>query len=135
MSTVKGRRKKVRYIQNMPKTAQFSPRGNPGRPDEVELNLDQFEAVRLADHQGYDQSEGAVAMGVSRASFGRILRSARKVVANALVNGKIIRIRAGNVQVGVKHKTLPSKNEILKSQSSEVSVRDAILKFSPKQRS
>ncbi|VAW12219.1 hypothetical protein MNBD_BACTEROID05-895, partial [hydrothermal vent metagenome] len=63
MSTVKGRRKKVRYIQNMPKTAQFSPRGNPGRPDEVELNLDQFEAVRLADHQGYDQSEGAVAMG------------------------------------------------------------------------
>ena len=31
----KGRRKKIRYIQKMPSTLQFSPRGKPGRPDEV----------------------------------------------------------------------------------------------------
>ena len=48
----KGRRKKVRYIQNMPSIVQFSPRGKPGRPDEIELKIDQFETLKLADFQG-----------------------------------------------------------------------------------
>ena len=98
----KGRKKKVRYIQKMPSISQFSPRGKPGRPDEVELTVDQFEAIRLADFEGFDQVEGAQFMGVSRPSFGRILRGGRKVVADALVNGKTIRIRIGNVQVGIR---------------------------------
>jgi len=100
----KGRPKKVRYIQRMPKIVQFSPRGKPGRPDEVELTLDQFEAVKLADYQGFSQQQGAVAMRLSRASFGRVLREARQLIADALVNGKIIRIRTGSVQVGVRRK-------------------------------
>ena len=105
----KGRHKKVRYIQKMPKTAQFSPRGNPGRPDEAELNIDHFEAIKLTDHQGYNQTEGARAMGVSRPTFGRILREGRKIMADALANGKAIRIRTGDVQVGLRHRNLPPK--------------------------
>ncbi|MCK5581126.1 MAG: DUF134 domain-containing protein [Candidatus Omnitrophica bacterium] len=97
----KGRPKKVRYIQKMPKISQFSPRGKPGRPDEIELSLDQFEAIKLADYQGFSQEKGAWAMKISRPSFGRTLRSARKIVAEALVDGKIIKIRMGDVQVGV----------------------------------
>lgn len=123
----KGRRKKVRYIQSMPKIAQFSPRGKAGRPDEVELKIDQFEAIKLADYQGYDQSEGAIAMGISRPSFGRILREGRRIVADALVNGKIIRVRIGNVQVGVTKRTLPHKDAIAQSQKSEEMIRDVIL--------
>ncbi|OGX26072.1 MAG: hypothetical protein A2787_03890 [Omnitrophica WOR_2 bacterium RIFCSPHIGHO2_01_FULL_48_9] len=98
----KGRPKKIRYVQKMPQITQFSPRGKPGRPDEVELNVDQFEALKLADFQGLDQSAGALAMGLSRPSFGRILREARRIAADALVNGKIIKIRIGDVQVGVR---------------------------------
>ena len=94
-----GRPQKVRYIKSMPKIAQFSPRGKPGRPDEVELLVDQFEALKLADFEGLDQSRGAVAMGVSRPSFGRILREARRVMADAIINGKIIRIQGGNIKV------------------------------------
>jgi len=97
-----GRPKKVRYIQKMPKILQFSPRGKPGRPDEVELGLDQFEALKLADFQGFSQSQGAIAMHISRASFGRILREARKRVAEAIINGKSLKIRMGDVQVGVR---------------------------------
>ena len=108
----KGRRKKVRYIQEMPSIVQFSPRGKPGRPDEIELTVDQYESIKLADYQGYDQSEGAIMMGVSRASFGRILRSARKILSDALVNGKIIRIRIGDVQVGVRRKNIPKKGHL-----------------------
>ena len=123
----KGRRKKVRYIQRMPQVAQFSPRGKPGRPDEIELTVDQFEAIKLADFQGYDQPEGAQVMGLSRPSFGRILREGRKIVADAIVNGKIIRIRTGNVQVGVRQRNLPLKADIREG----VSIDD-ILKSSPK---
>ncbi len=97
-----GRPKKVRYIQSMPKIMLFSPRGKPGRPDEVELSLDQFEAIKLADFQGFSQSDGAMAMHVSRPSFGRILREARFKIADALVNGKIIKITMGDAQVGVR---------------------------------
>ncbi|MBI5415644.1 MAG: DUF134 domain-containing protein [Candidatus Omnitrophica bacterium] len=132
---LKGRRKKVRYIQKMPKTAQFSPRGNPGRPDEAELNIDHYEAIKLVDHQGYNQTEGANAMGVSRPTFGRILREGRKIVADALANGKIIRIRTGDVQVGVRHKILPNKNTLTPqnaiTEQKEGVVRDKILKFRP----
>lgn len=95
----KGRPKKIRIVQKAPKILQFSPRGKPGRPDEAYLAIDQFEAIRLADVNGLDQSQGAQAMGVSRATFGRILREARKLIANALINGKIIRIHGGSVRI------------------------------------
>ena len=125
----KGRRKKVRYVQTMPQIAQFSPRGKPGRPDEIELGIDQLEAVKLADYQGYDQSEGANFMGVSRPTFGRILRNARKIIANAIVNGKIIRIRTGSVQVGVRQKILPSKQESLVALQREARIQKNIANF------
>ena len=125
----KGRRKKVRYIQKMPQIVQFSPRGKPGRPDEVELTIDQFEAVKLADYQGYDQFEGAKVMGVSRPTFGRSLRQGRKILADALVNGKTLRIRMGNVQVGVRKKSLPHRSEMNKANQNEEMVRQAILGY------
>lgn len=131
----KGRHKKVRYIQKMPKTAQFSPRGNPGRPDEINLRIDHFESIKLADYQGYNQTEGALAMGISRPSFGRILREARKIIADALTNGKTIRIRTGDVQVGVRQKNLPKKNELAQDvrskqlQLREEALRKSIIKY------
>lgn len=108
----RGRPKKVRYIQRMPKITLFSPRGKPGRPDEILLSIDQYEALKLADFQGFDQTQGAIVMKVSRPSFGRILRSARKHVADALVNGKIIKIGIGDTQIGVRSKEFISMREI-----------------------
>jgi predicted DNA-binding protein (UPF0251 family) len=133
----RGRRKKVRYIQKMPKTAQFSPRGNPGRPDEAQLNIDHYEAIKLADYQGYNQSEGAKAMGVSRPTFGRILREGRGILADALTNSKIIRIRTGDTQVGVRPHNLPAKRQLLETpqkptrELAEANIRSDILKFQP----
>lgn len=134
----RGRRKKIRFIQKMPKTAQFSPRGNPGRPDEVQLNIDHYEAIKLADHQGYNQSEGAKAMGVSRPTFGRILREGRKILADALSNSKIIRIRIGDTQVGVRPHNLPPKRKLSATapavtprRLTEPIIRESILKFQP----
>ena len=124
---LKGRKKKVRYIQKMPKIAYFSPRGKAGRPDEIQLRIDQFEAIRLADYQGYDQFEGAKFMEISRSSFGRILNEGRKIVAEAIITGKILRIRIADVQVGVRQKNTSEKKE---SVSMEQKNRAEIMNFS-----
>ncbi len=126
---MKGRPKKVRYIQHMPKTVTFSPRGKPGRPDEIEIALDQLEALKLADFQGFSQDQGAAVMNISRASFGRILREARRRVADALVNGKIMKIRMGDAQIGVRKKNFSLEtfqDELVQFQSRSVKIQRSI---------
>jgi len=66
---------------------------------EVNLTVEELEAIRLKDLEGLEQEECAKQMGVSRATFQRILYSARRKVAEALVGGKAIRISGGNFQV------------------------------------
>jgi predicted DNA-binding protein (UPF0251 family) len=61
------------------------------------LTLDGLEALRLADLEGLYQEEGARRMGVSRATFARVLAEARRQVADALVNGKALAISGGVV--------------------------------------
>lgn len=55
-----------------------------------------MEALRLADYKGIKQEKAARHMEVSRQTFGRVLKEARKALADALVNGKIIKIRGGS---------------------------------------
>ncbi|MDD2680123.1 MAG: DUF134 domain-containing protein [Candidatus Omnitrophica bacterium] len=92
----RGRPKKYRIVRLDPKISQFSPRGKPGRPDEVELTMDEFEALRLADYMGLPQKEAAKSMHISQQTFSRILKRARKDTANALINGNIIKIQGGH---------------------------------------
>ena len=91
----KGRPKKYRIIKKDPKIVRFSPRGKPGRPDETELKMEEFEAIRLADCLKLRQVEAAKSMRVSQQTFSRIIRKARKKLADAFINGKIIRIKGG----------------------------------------
>jgi predicted DNA-binding protein (UPF0251 family) len=63
----------------------------------VVLTLDEFEALRLADLGGLYQEEAAGRMGVSRQTFGRVVESARRKVADALVNAKALVIAGGSV--------------------------------------
>jgi len=65
--------------------------------EQVNLTLDGLEALRLADLEGLYQEEAAQRMGVSRATFARVLATARKTVAEALVHGKAVEISGGTV--------------------------------------
>lgn len=79
-------------------TGFFKPAGKPLREIElVHLDLDGLEALRLADLDGLYHEAAAERMGVSRATFGRVLAEARSRVADALVNGKAISIGGGKV--------------------------------------
>jgi len=91
----RGRPKKYRIIKVDPKISQFSPRGRAGRPDEVELKMDEFEALRLADHQDLPQKEAARSMRISQQTFSRILRRAHKIIAKGITTGSAIRIQGG----------------------------------------
>jgi uncharacterized protein len=99
----RGRPKKYRIIKVDPKISQFSPRGRPGRPDEVDLAMDEFEAIRLADFNGQNQIEAAKSMHISQQTFSRILKRAHKAIADAIVHGKIIRIQGGNYVISSRN--------------------------------
>ncbi len=83
-----------------PQATYFKPRGIPlGGLDEVTLTLDELEAVRLADLEELYQEQAAERMQVSRPTFGNIITAAHKKIADALVNGKALRIEGGAVEV------------------------------------
>jgi len=92
---IRGRPKKYRIVRLDPRISQFSPRGKPGRPDETDLNMDEFEAIRLADFMGLSQIEASRSMNISQQTFSRILKKAHKKTADCLINGKIIKIQGG----------------------------------------
>jgi predicted DNA-binding protein (UPF0251 family) len=72
--------------------------------EDVALSVDEFEALRLADLEGLYHDRAAEQMAVSRATFGRIVETARRKVADALVRGKALKIGGGVVAwAGMRH--------------------------------
>ena len=63
---------------------------------EVVLNYDEVEAIKLADHEGLYQEDAAKKMGISRQTFGRIIESAHHKVADALIKGKALKLETSN---------------------------------------
>lgn len=91
----------TRKIEFVPRITFFKPAGVPRAGlEEVLLTLDELEALRLADLNGLYQEKAAQKMAISRSAFARILESARKKVADALVHGKCLRLEGGPVLPG-----------------------------------
>ena len=67
--------------------------------------MDEFEAIRLSDYLNKGQKEAARSMHVSQQTFSRVLKRARKIVAEALVTGKIIKIHGGFYALSTKQET------------------------------
>ena len=96
-----GRPHKKRFVAYNPGVSYFKPRGIPMMElEEIHLTIDEREALRLADLEGFSHEEAGRRMHVSRATFGRIIERARKTVADALINGKAINIEGGNYRIG-----------------------------------
>ncbi len=98
----------TRKIDPPPTITWFKPVGVPMKElEEVVLTLDEVEAIRLADAEGFYQEKVAEQMDVSRQTVGRILASGRKKVAEALVGGKAIRLDGGVVCTGDRSRCRP----------------------------
>lgn len=86
---------KRRRIRGSPSSYYFKPAGIPKvNLDESILTVDEFEAVRLKDSLSLGQTECAEKMAISQPTFHRLLLSARKKIADAIVNGKAIKIES-----------------------------------------
>ena len=78
----------------------MKPAGVPARElEEVLLGFDEAEALRLSDLEGLYQETAARSMGVSRQTFGRIIEVARRKTADAILNGKALRIDGGEITI------------------------------------
>ena len=66
--------------------------------EEVNLTLDELEAIRLADLAELYQEDAAKKMNISRQTFGNIINSAHKKIADALINAKALKIEGGNIE-------------------------------------
>jgi uncharacterized protein len=92
-----------RHVTGRPGAAVFKPAGIPACSlTEIVLALDELEAIRLADLEGLYHEQAAERMGISRATFGRIITAAHGKVAEALVRGQVLRIEGGPVCGGAR---------------------------------
>jgi predicted DNA-binding protein (UPF0251 family) len=105
------RPQKNRRVAFNPKISYFKPRGIPMMQlEEVRLTVDEREAIRLSDLLGMSHEEAGRCMGVSRATFGRIIQNGRKAIADALINGKAINVEGGNYRIVTQNRIFKCKN-------------------------
>jgi len=113
MSRIKGvsdlpRNPRSRKVEQMPKCMSFKPAGIPSYDlDEITLKIEELEAIRLKDVLHLDQAECALRMEISRPTFQRVLNSARSKIAEALLEGKALKIEGGDFNLGQKRKCCP----------------------------
>jgi len=87
------RPKKRRFLRFRPDVFYFKPQGIPLRHlQEVELERDELEALKLHNVDGLEQIAAAKLMKISQSTFARILDSAYKKISQALITGKAIKI-------------------------------------------
>jgi len=87
------RRKVPRCVRFKPNVYYFKPQGIPLRfLEEIVLFPDELEALKLYEVDGLAQTAAAKKMKISQPTFARILESANKKIAQAIIAGKAIRI-------------------------------------------
>lgn len=94
------RPRKCRWVEFEPGVTFFKPQGIPMRAlEQVVISVDELEAMRLSDLLGLSQEEVAQEMKVSRPTVTRMLARVHRTLADALVNGKAIKIAGGDYLV------------------------------------
>jgi len=98
-----GRPVKWRRVASLPQVFHFKPAAVPLHMlEEVCLSIEEIEALRLKDLEGLEQEACAKEMNISRPTFQRILGSGRQKIADALVNGKAIKVEGGNFEMALR---------------------------------
>ena len=94
---------KWRRVSFIPDVTYFKPAGIPLRfLEDIRLSVEEAEAIRLKDLEGLEQEQCAEQMNISRPTFQRVLGPARQKIADALLNGKAIRIEGGNFEMAIR---------------------------------
>lgn len=102
------RPRRWRHIHNEVEFNYFKPQGVPlSVLEEINLEVEELEALRYTEIDGIEQTYAAEKMNVSQPTYHRILKSARKKIVDALINGKAIKIQGGRFKMPNKDGTGP----------------------------
>ncbi len=117
LESIMPRTTKCRKICSFPDYYSFVPEeADTEKIETVMMSLDEYETIRLLDHEGLNQEECALRMGVARTTVTAIYESARKKLVGAVIEGKRLRIGGGNVEIDRKRNrfcvNLKSKGDI-----------------------
>lgn len=92
------RPQRCRRVCCEPEYERFSPDGIPVN-EEVMLSVDEYESIRLMDLEGKTHEQAAAQMEISRTTVTEIYESARRKMADCVVNGKHLVISGGNYRL------------------------------------
>jgi predicted DNA-binding protein (UPF0251 family) len=94
------RPKRWRHVYNKVEFNYFKPQGVPmSELEEINLTVEETEALRHTEVEEMEQTKAAEKMNVSQPTYHRILKSARKKIADALISGKAIKIQGGTFKM------------------------------------
>ena len=92
------RPKKNKMVSCPPLYSCFKPVGVPRSSlEDINLEIGEYEAIRLTDYEGLDHADAAAEMEISRSTFSRLIERARKKVAGFLIEGRMLQIEGGKV--------------------------------------
>lgn len=90
---------KWRNVCCLPEKNKFGPLDTERQEDEIIMSVDEYETIRLIDHEKMNQEECAEIMNVARTTVQRIYNDARGKIANAIVNSKVLKIEGGEYRL------------------------------------
>lgn len=90
---------KCRRVCYYPRTVLFAPDESYTDEDAIILTIDEYETIRLIDKEGYGQEKCAMFMQISRTTAQRIYESARRKIADCIVDGRLLRIEGGDFRL------------------------------------
>ena len=91
--------KKIRYCRSLNDETIFRPTGIPlSEIAIIDIEIDEFEAVRLCDYEGKSQIETAEIMKISRGTIQRLLNSGRKKILEGLLYQQAIRLKNSHLE-------------------------------------
>ena len=90
------RPRKCRKVCHLPNEREFHPAGNCNKNTCIIMTVDEYETIRLIDLEGMNQEACAAHMNVARTTAQGIYLEARRKLAKALVEGKVLLIDGGD---------------------------------------
>ncbi len=93
------RPRKCRKVCCLPGILEFAPTGVGGNRPAIIMTVDEYETIRLIDREGFSQEECGTSMQIARTTVQQIYSSARRKLAQALVDGRPLRIDGGDYQL------------------------------------